>query len=191
MGWLVSRFSCCDLLALSWNTAGGGDCKWGVENIWALISGRNWRFGPIFWQNIKVNWLKIEDWSKRMKNGSGKHAKKTTFSKNGPAQIRKSQNVLPQMENSWDGSATNEEFPKWATTNQELLKCDSGFVVAHFKNSSFVAPLFGNSHFVAGSLKEFSICEKAWSKTVIPVWNKGSNIFHPHIWSRRRLLNKW
>ena len=99
-----------------------------------------------------------------MTHGSGKHAKKTTFSKNGPAQIRKSQNVLPQMENSWDGSATNEEFPKWATTNQELLKCDSGFVVAHFKNSSFVAPLFGNSHFVAGSLKEFSICEKAWSK---------------------------
>ena len=32
------------------------------------------------------------------------------------------------------------------------------------------------------------ILQKNWSKTLIPAWNKGSNILLPHIWSHHRLL---
>ena len=35
------------------------------------------------------------------------------------------------------GSTTNQEIPKFAATNKEILKCAAQFVVAHFKNSPF------------------------------------------------------
>ena len=116
------------------------------------------------------------------KRGMCNTCQKTTLSKifyKGPPQIRNSRKVLPQMENSWNGPATNREFPKcvttnqqqmensWngpaanpevpkcASTNQEYLKCDSRFLVSHFKNSPFVVALFGNSWFVAGPYKRF------------------------------------
>ena len=86
---------------------------------------------------------------------------------------------------------------------------NSQYGMAHFRNSWFGLAHFGNSRFGAGPFKktfekmsflacfpllwvifwlltlvqsdDMDILQKKWSKTLIPAWNKSSNIFHTPI----------
>ena len=120
----VSRPPCCVLLALSWNTAGGGDSIYEVVKCLSPYFTQEWAFLTNFFCRIymSTDWRRVR--SQKLIHWSGKHTKKTQFSKNFlkraslksgipemchlksripemcQPQIRNSWNVLPQIENS-------------------------------------------------------------------------------------------
>ena len=121
-------------------------------------------------------------------------------SRNEPAQFRNSRNMLPDL--SWQFVVAHFRNSWFELAHFGI----SWIVVAHFRNSWFEAgpfkKLFSKLSFFGmffTSMNQFlasnsHLCRwhvysaKKWSKKLIPVWNKGSNILLPHIWSHHRLL---
>ena len=178
-----SRFPCCVLLALSWNTAGGGDSIYGVVKCLSPYFTQEWAFLTNFFCRIymSTDWRRVR--SQKLIHRSGKHTKKWSFLKSflkGPAS---NQEFLKC-------ATTNQEIPKWASSIQEFLKCattnwefpkcassnqvahfrNSWFELPHFRNSQFVVAHFRNSWFEAGTFREFLIWGGTFQEFLIWGW---------------------
>ena len=73
--WLVkaSRFPCCVLLALSWNTAGGGNCIKGVVKCLSSYFTQEWAFWTNSFCRISMSsdWIRVR--SQKITNRGGCH----------------------------------------------------------------------------------------------------------------------
>ena len=91
---------------------------------------------------------------------------------------------------NWAGSF--REFLIWGGSFQEFLIWGWPSYENFLENCVFLA-CFGLQWISFWLLTliysdDMYILQKNWSKTLIPAWNKGSNILLPHIWSHHRLL---
>ena len=58
--WWRSRFPCCVLLALSWNTAGGGDSIYGVVKYLSSYCTQKWEFWTVLFAEFQCHLNKWE-----------------------------------------------------------------------------------------------------------------------------------
>ena len=114
-GWfLTSRSPFCVLLALSWNTAGGGDSIYWVVKCLSPYFTQEWAFLTNFFAEYTCHrnkWeLEAKNWFIEVKNIPKKRSLLKSFLK-GPAS---NQEFLKC-------ATSNQEFPKWASSIQEFL----------------------------------------------------------------------
>ena len=121
-----SRSPCCVLLALSWNTAGGGDSIYGVVKCLSPYFTQEWAFLTNFFAEYTCHrnkWeLEAKNWFIEVKNIPKKRSLLKSFLK-GPASNQEFLKCATTIQEIPKWASSNQEFLKCATTNREFLKC--------------------------------------------------------------------
>ena len=152
----TSRFPCCGLLALSWNTAGGGDSIYWVVKCLSPYFTQEWAFLTNFFAEYTCHrnkWeLEAKNWFIEVKNIPKKRSLLKSFLK-GPASNQEFLKCATTIQEIPKWASSNQEFLKCATTNWEFPKCASSNQVTHFRNSWIELAHFGNSQFVVAQFR--------------------------------------
>ena len=156
-GWfLTSRSPFCVLLALSWNTAGGGDSIYWVVKCLSPYFTQEWAFLTNFFAEYTCHrnkWeLEAKNWFIEVKNIPKKRSLLKSFLK-GPASNQEFLKCATTIQEIPKWASSNQEFLKCATTNWEFPKCASSNQVTHFRNSWIELAHFGNSQFVVAQFR--------------------------------------